>query len=82
MILNNSIVNYGLTLKFPKSNEYSSPEGTREINIIKMAKKDYKSPKMTEVKVNVEQDLLAGSTCTADVQGGGASGSCTDEYSD
>lgn len=47
-----------------------------------MAKKNYKTPKMTEVKVNVEQDLLAGSTCTADVQGGGASGSCTDQYSD
>lgn len=66
MILNNLIVNYGLTLKFPKSNEYNSPEGTREIILKKMAKKDYKSPEMKEVKVNVEQDLLAGSCAAPD----------------
>lgn len=34
----------------------------------KMAKKNYESPKMDEVKVNVEQDILAGS-CSG--------GSCT-----
>lgn len=28
-----------------------------------MAKKNYESPKMDEVKVNVEQDLLSGSNC-------------------
>lgn len=56
-------------MKFPKSNEYSSPEGTRENNTQKMAKKDYESPEMTEVKVNVEEDLLqisggtGGQTC-------------------
>ena len=55
--VNYLIVNYGLTLKFPKSNEYSSPEGTREKNTKEMAKKDYKSPKMIEVKV--EENLMS-----------------------
>lgn len=41
----------------------------------KMAKKDYKSPKMDEVKVNVEQDLLS-SSCTADAQGGSGTPIC------
>ena len=61
LCVNYSIVNYGLTLKFPKSNEYNSPEGTRENNTKEMAKKDYESPKMDEVKVNVEQELLTAS---------------------
>lgn len=30
-----------------------------------MAKKNYESPKMDEVKVNVEQDILAGSCSVA-----------------
>ncbi len=63
-------------MKFPKSNEYSSPEGTRENNLKKMAKKNYESPKMDEVKVNVEQDFLTGSTCTADAQAGTGTGTC------
>lgn len=37
-----------------------------------MTKKDYKSPKMTEVKVNVEEDLLA-------ISGAGGGETCTDE---
>ena len=41
-----------------------------------MAKKNYESPKMDEVKVNVEQDLLAGSTCTADAQSGTGNATC------
>ena len=79
MILNNLIVNYGLTLKFPKSNEYNSPEGTREKNTKEMSKKDYKSPKIDEVKVNVEQDLLAGSTCDALYSAGGSGCTPPDE---
>lgn len=70
-IYTNLIVNYGLTLKFPKPDEYSSPEGTREIILKKMAKKDYKSPKMKEVKVNIEEELLA-------ISGGTGGQTCTD----
>ena len=75
MILNNLIVNYGLTLKFPKSNEYNSPEGTRENNTKEMAKKDYKSPEMNEVNVQVEslmqtasleQPTCPSNTCPSD----------------
>ena len=43
-----------------------------------MAKKDYKSPKMIEVKVNVEQDLLSASTCVG-VYSEGGSGCGVDE---
>jgi len=58
-------------LKFPKSNEYSSPEGTRENNTQKMAKKNYESPTMKEVKVNIEEELLA-------ISGGTGGQTCTD----
>ena len=37
-IYTNLIVNYGLTLKFPKPDEYSSPEGTSENNTKKNGK--------------------------------------------
>ena len=54
--------------------EYSSPEGTRENNAKEMTKKNYKTPKMKEVKVNVEQKLLAGSACDALYSAGGDCG--------
>ena len=41
-----------------------------------MVKKNYESPKMDEVKVNIEQNLLAGSTCTLDAQGGAGNETC------
>lgn len=57
-------------MKFPKSNEHNSPEGTRENNTKEM-KKDYKSPKMTELKVDSEK-LMS-------VSGSGGGSVCTDE---
>lgn len=38
-----------------------------------MAKKDYKSPKMEEVKLSVEQEFLAGSCATYSAGGSGCS---------
>ncbi len=47
-------------MKFPKSNEYNSPEGTRENNTKEMAKKFYKSPKIQEVKLDSENICAGG----------------------
>lgn len=44
-----------------------------------MVKKNYVSPKMDELKVNVEQDLLTASTCDALYSAGGAGCSPTNE---
>lgn len=38
-----------------------------------MAKKDYESPKMKEVKISVEQELLSGSCATYAAGGSGCS---------
>lgn len=40
-----------------------------------MAKKNYESPKMAEVKVNLDQNFLTGS-CTLDAQGGSGNETC------
>ena len=40
-----------------------------------MAKKEYLSPEMKEVKIS-SQAILSGSICTSDAQGGSSTGTC------
>jgi hypothetical protein len=52
------------------------PREQESIILIPMAKKEYLSPEMKEVKIS-SQAILSGSICTSDAQGGGTGpGAC------